>query len=217
MIIGAKRFARRMWAYLTHDAKLSVVAFAVHRRYLEDDTLLGLPVVAIEDLPQRLDPAGHDVCVAAGHLQVNRVRASLCEELEACGYRLLRYVATTATCWQASQVGERNVLILDRAVVAPFATVGDDVVLNTCNVNHDVVIEDHSFVATGATIGGEAFVGAYSFIGLNAVVRSGVRIAPRTVVGAGAVVKRDTQEGDVLSAEGPRPLRIKSWELRDPF
>jgi FlaA1/EpsC-like NDP-sugar epimerase len=98
VIIGAKRFARRMWAYLTHDAELSVVAFAAHRRYIEDDTLLGLPVIAIEDLPGRLDPAGHDVCVAAGHLQVNRVRASLCEELESCGYRLLRYVATTATC-----------------------------------------------------------------------------------------------------------------------
>lgn len=153
------------------------------------------------------------MCVAAGHLQVNRVRASLCEELEACGYRLLRDVATTATCWQASQVGERNVLILDRAVVAPFATVGDDVVLNTCNVNHDVVIEDHCFVATAATIGGEAFVGAYSFIGLNAVVSSGVRIAPRTVVGAGLpdgrlrVVRGHEHRGPrVRNAGAPNPF-----------
>jgi FlaA1/EpsC-like NDP-sugar epimerase len=53
VIIGAKRFARRMWAYLTRDAKLTVVAFAAHRRYLEGETLLGLPVIVVEDLPER--------------------------------------------------------------------------------------------------------------------------------------------------------------------
>lgn len=217
VIIGQRTFARRMWAYLTRDAGREVAAFAVHRAYMEGDDLLGVPVVAIEDLPERCPPGEHDACVAAGFLRLNRARAELCDEIEQAGYPLLTYVASTATCWDPATIGRRNVLVLDRTVVGPFATVGENVVLNGCNVNHDATVEDHCFIATGATVGGESVIGAYSFVGLNATVRNGVRVAPRTVIGAGALVKRDTAEGDVLSASASVPLSIKSWDLRDPF
>jgi acetyltransferase-like isoleucine patch superfamily enzyme len=37
----------------------------------------------------------------------------------------------------------------------------------------------------------------YCFIGVNATLRHGITIAPRTLIGAGAVVTRDTVEEGV--------------------
>lgn len=217
VIVGAKQLARRMYVYLSEDAGRDVVAFAVDREYLDEPELLGIPVVALEDLEATHAPGDHELCVAVGFLQVNAARARLCSELRERGYGLTSYRSSLATVWPHATVGTENTLLLDATVVGPFATVGDDVVLNGCNVNHDAVVEDHCFIATGATIGGDARVGAYSFVGLNATVRNGVTIAPRCVIGAGALIKRDTQEGDVYSAGAAEPLRVRSWELRDPF
>lgn len=215
VLVGARRFARRMYVYLNKDAGRDVVAFAVPRAYLEEDEVLGLPVVALEELEDRCPAEEHEACVAVGYVRTNRVRAELCEELEGRGYDLVSYRSSRATVW--GEVAERHTLVLDDATVGPFARVGEDVVLNGANVNHDAVVEDHCFVGTGATIGGEARVGAYTFVGLNATIRNEVTIAPRCVIGAGAVVKRDTQEGEVYSAASAEPIRLKSWELRDPY
>ena len=62
-----------------------------------------------------------------------------------------------------------------------------------------VAIGDHVFVASHAVISGNCTVGAYSYIGANATIHDGVTIAPRCVIGTGAVVARDTDEGDVLA------------------
>ena len=217
VIVGARVLADRLHVYLTADAGRDVVAFAVHREYLREPERSGLPVVALEDLEATHPPDGNEVCVALGYVQVNAARAAACADLRARGYGLVSYRSSLATIWDGAVVGDQNTLVMDRTVVGPYATVGDDVMLNGCNVNHHAVVENHCFVGTGATVGGEARIGESSFVGLNATIRNGVTLAPRTVVGAGAVVKRDTEEGDVLSAPGAEPLRIRSWELRDPF
>lgn len=215
VIVGARRFARRMYVYLTRDAGRDVAAFAVPRAYLDEPELLGLPVVALEDLEERFAPGEHEACVAVGYVRTNRVRAELCEELEARGYALASYRSSRATVW--GDVAQRHTLVLDDAVVGPFAAIGEDVIVNGANVNHDAVVEDHCFIGTGATVGGEARVGAYSFVGLNATIRNEVTIAPRCVIGAGAVIKSDTREGEVYSAASAEPIRLRSWELRDPY
>ena len=216
VVVGAARFAKRMCVYLTDDAGREVVAFAAEREHLSEETLLDRPVVPLDELGERFPPSDHDACVAVGHLGVNTLRARLCEEVEGAGYALLSYTSSIAKCWPTSEIGSRHVLILDRTVVAPFASVGDNVILNGCDINHDVTVGDHCFVATGATLGGGASLGDYSFVGLGAVVLSGVTVAPRCVIGAGAVIKRDTQEGEVYSARASEALRKRSWEL-DPF
>ena len=217
VIVGARLLAARLHVYLTADAGRDVVAFAVHREYLREPHLAGLPVVPLEELEGTHPPDEHEVCVALGYVEVNAARARACDDLIARGYGLVSYRSSLATIWDGAVVGARNTLVMDRTVVGPYATVGDDVLLNGCNVNHHAAVEDHCFIGTGATIGGEARVGERSFVGLNATIRNGVTVAPRTVVGAGVVVKHDTEEGDVLSAPGAEKLGIRSWELRDPF
>ncbi len=50
-------------------------------------------------------------------------------------------------------------------------------------------------------------------MGVNATFRDGIAVGPRCVVGAGAVVLADQQEGTVLGATATVAHTKKSWQL----
>lgn len=215
VIFGIGMLARRFWAYLDNDGDYEVLAFTIDREYLSERTAFGVPVVPFEELESAFPPGTCEILVSVGYRDVNQARARTCERCIARGYTLVSYTSPIAHRSEHSQVGTSNTLLLDRVTVQPFATVGDDVFLMGCSVNHDATVEDHCYIATGAVVAGGATIGAYSFVGLNATIRNEIAIAPRCVIGAGAVIKRDTEEGEVYSARAAEPLGIKSWDLRD--
>ena len=65
------------------------------------------------------------------------------------------------------------------------------------HVGHSTVMEDFSWVTSCACICGEAYIGKGAFIGANAVVAPGVKIAEHTLVGSGAIITRDTKPYEV--------------------
>jgi sugar O-acyltransferase (sialic acid O-acetyltransferase NeuD family) len=206
--------ARRVWAYLTHDSDHEVVAFTVDGEHVRDRALLGLPVVPFEELERSFPPGTCEICVTVGYRDVNQARARTCEGCLERGYTLASYTSSIAHRFEPSTVGTSNTLLMDRVTVQPFATVGDDVFLMGCSINHDVIVGDHCWIASGVVVAGGATVGPYCFIGINATIRNEITIAPRCVIGAGAVIKEDTEEGGVYSARATEPLGIKSWDLR---
>jgi sugar O-acyltransferase (sialic acid O-acetyltransferase NeuD family) len=214
VIFGMNQQSRRLFVYLTTDGGFDVVAFTVDREYLAEPRFLGLPVVPFEELGSTHPPDSHAMCVTVGYRDVNRARARVCARCKERGYELISYTNSGAQCWPESRIGTENTFVLDRTLVQPFATVGNDVFLTNCQVSHDSVVGDHCWVATGTVIGGGVTIGPYCFIGLGATLRDGVTVAPHCVIGAGALIKKDTEEGSVYSARATDPLPIKSWELR---
>jgi UDP-perosamine 4-acetyltransferase len=86
--------------------------------------------------------------------------------------------------------------ILPGCVINNSTQISANVVLYTGSiVEHDCVIEDHTYVSPGVTLCGGVHVGARSFLGARATVLPGVRIGSDAVVGAGAVVTRDVANG----------------------
>jgi sugar O-acyltransferase (sialic acid O-acetyltransferase NeuD family) len=215
VMFGTGMLARRFWAYFTHDSDDEVVAFTVDGEHVSARTLLGLPVVPFEELERSFPPGTCDICVAVGYRDVNQARARTCERCLARGYTLASYTSSIAHRFEPTTVGTSNTLLMDRVTVQPFATVGDDVFLMGCAVNHDVTVGDHCWIAAGTVVAGGVTIGPYCFIGVNATIRNEITIAPRCVIGAGAVIKEDTEEGGVYSAPAAELLGIKSWDLRD--
>ena len=77
------------------------------------------------------------------------------------------------------------------------------------------MIGDHVYISPNAAIGGDATIGAYSFLGLNASVRNGVSVAERSVIGAAAYADRDTRAGEVVRSAKSEHLSMNSCELRE--
>ena len=144
---------------------------------------------------------------------VNRVRAEKYRAARDLGYRLATYVSRRCTFLSETPPGD-NCFILEDNTIQPFVTIGNDVTLWSGNhIGHDSVIEDHCFLASHIVVSGHCRVGAYSFIGVNATLRNGITVAPESVVGAGALIMKDTVAKGVYVPARTELFKKKSDEI----
>lgn len=192
VIFGTGDFARIASVYLSKDSPYEVVAFTVNEKYLDTPTLLGKPVVPFETLEQTHPPERHAMFVAIGFSRVNKARAEIYAACKAKGYQLISYINSKATHWGEIEIGD-NCFVFENNVIQPFVKIGNDVILWSGNhIGHDAVIGNHCFITSHAVISGNARIGDYCFVGVNSTVRDGAVVAPETVLGAGALILKDT-------------------------
>ena len=214
VIFGTGDFARIAKVYFTRDDAFEVAAFTADRDRIEDSRLLDLDVVPFEDLPQTHPPDRYAMFVAIGFSRMNKARAEVYQRCKALGYELVTYVCSKAVVWGENVVGD-NTFILENNVVQPFVKIGSNVVLWSGNhIGHDSTIGDHVFIASHVVISGNCSIGDYTFMGVNATVRDGVTIAPECLVGAGALILKDTERAQVFPGQATGPSRLLSHQLR---
>jgi sugar O-acyltransferase (sialic acid O-acetyltransferase NeuD family) len=212
VIFGVRNFAEIAHYYFTHDSPYAVAAFTVDGAFLKEPAFRGLPVVPFEEVADHYPPEEYELFVAVGVGRVNRARAEKVAEAEAKGYRLASFLSSRADV-AAGLVLRPNTMIMERAGIQPFVEVGkDSVVWSTTRVGFHTRIGDHCWVVS-SIFGESVTVGDYSFVGLNATVAPGVTIGKANVIGAGALILRDTRDEEVYRGAVSEPSRVPSSRL----
>lgn len=210
VLVGAGEFARIALEYFQHDSDRDVAAFSVERQYIVADRIEGRPVVAYETLEHDFPPGEFDVFVAVPASGLNRLRTRLFLDARQRGYTCATYISSRAFVWRNAQIGQ-NCFIFENNVVQPFVRIGDNCILWSGNhVGHRTVVHDNVFVASHAVISGYCEIGTGSFVGVNATFNDNVKVAQDNVIGAGALVTRDTEAGRVYVGSPARAVPGKS-------
>lgn len=208
VIFGLSDFARLASFYFERDNSFEVVAFTADGAYVNQREFLGKPVVAFEHIEELHPPNEVSLFVAIGFKRVNQARAQVYESCRAKGYKLVSYIDSTAINQGDTPLGD-NCFILEKVIIQPFASIGNDVVIWAgSHIGHDSTIGDHVFIAPEVAISGNVTVEPYCFIGINATLRDGIRVGRSCIIGAGAVVLQDTPAESVCASKntGPMPL-----------
>jgi sugar O-acyltransferase (sialic acid O-acetyltransferase NeuD family) len=201
VIFGAGDIARLAHFYFTRDSQHTVVGFTVDRAYLTGDEFLGLPLVAFEDVEQRFPSSRYAMFIALSYARMNKTRAEKFAEAKARGYAPVSYVSTKCT-WLADEPPGENCFILEDNTIQPFVRIGHNVTLWSGNhIGHDSVIGDHCFISSHVVVSGHVTVEPYCFIGVNATLRDSIVIAAESLIGAGAVIMKDTEPKGVYLAK----------------
>ncbi len=214
VIFGTGDIGRLAHYYFTYDSAHTVVAFSADRDQVRERQFQGLPVVPFEDVTRDYPPDTFAMFVALGYRDVNRVRAAKYREAKEKGYQLVSYMATHSVTWPDLSVGD-NCFIFENQTIQPFARIGSNVTLWSGNhVGHDAVIGDHCFITSHVVISGHCQIGEYAFLGVNATIRDGVTVAPECVIGAGALIVKDTiakgvYTGPAASLYAPDSAQLK--------
>ncbi len=213
VIFGAGDIARLAYHYFTHDSEHEVVAFAVDKEFRDDDVFLDLPLIDFDEIPAEYPPDEYQMFVALSYAKLNKVRANKYFEVKKMGYKMVSYVSSKCSFLSDNGVGE-NCFILEDNTVQPFVNIGNNVTLWSGNhIGHDVTIDDHCFIASHVVVAGYVHVHEYSFIGLNATLRNSITIAPETLIGAGAIIMKDTVEKGVYMPQRAELFKKKSDEI----
>jgi sugar O-acyltransferase (sialic acid O-acetyltransferase NeuD family) len=201
VIFGAGDIARLAHHYFTTDSPHEVAAFVVDRAFRKGEEFLGLPLADAEDAVLRFPPDQYEMFVALSYATMNALRAEKYAAMKQLGYRLTSYVSSRCTYLSQTPPGD-NCFILEDNTIQPFVTIGNNVTLWSGNhIGHDATIEDHCFITSHVVVSGYVRVCERSFIGVNATLRNSITIAPQTLVGAGAVIMRDTKAKGVYLPE----------------
>jgi sugar O-acyltransferase (sialic acid O-acetyltransferase NeuD family) len=210
VIVGDSAFAEVAFEYFTHDSPYRVAGFAVEREFLTRDHLLGLPVVALEDVAAHFPPAGHAAYVAVAYTQLNRLRARLAQAMRDRGYALASYVSSRASIWGNVALGE-HCFIFENNVIQPFVKIGDNVVLWSGNhVGHHSRIGDDCFVSSHVVISGFVTVEANCFLGVNSAIVNNRTVARDCWIGPGVAITRDTKPGEFYRLDEATPSKVSA-------
>ena len=200
--------------YFARDSEHQVVAFTADREYVKEATFLDLPVVAFETVHQHYPPSEHKMFIALGYGGMNQVRAAKYFRAKEMGYELVSYVSSRCTFLSDSPVGD-NCFILEDNTIQPFVRIGNNVTLWSGNhIGHHSTIEDHCFLASQIVVSGRVRIGSYCFLGVNVTLRDAITIAPHTLLGAGAIIMKDTVEHGVYLPGRTELFPKKSFEIK---
>jgi sugar O-acyltransferase (sialic acid O-acetyltransferase NeuD family) len=213
VVFGTGDIARLAHVYFTTDSSYDVVAFTVDRAYCDEKRFRDLPLVPFDEVGKTYPPQSHAMFIAVSYARMNALRAEKYREAKDMGYVLASYVSSKCTFLSEHSVGD-NCFILEDNTIQPFVKIGSNVTLWSGNhIGHDATIEDHCFLASQIVVSGRVRIGESCFIGVNATLRNSITVAPRTLIGAGAVIMKDTEEGGVYLAPRPTLADKRSDEM----
>ncbi|MBI2573114.1 acetyltransferase [Candidatus Woesearchaeota archaeon] len=167
-----------------------VVGFLDDNSSLHGTKVLGLPVFgSVADAikvahEQRID--GFHLCIGD-----NVFREKCYTALVENGLQVVSVIHPSAVISQSSRLGD-GVFIGANVVLTHNVSIGNNVIINTAStVDHDNVLEDHTFLGPGCHLAGRVKIRQGAFLGTGASVIPDVVIGEYSIVGAGAVVIRE--------------------------
>jgi len=213
VVFGAGDIARLAHFYFSTDSEHDVVAFAVDAAYRKADSFAGLPLIDFDRVVERYPPSLFKMFVALSYAKMNDVRAAKYAHAKAIGYELVSYVSSRCSYLAADPPGD-NCFILEDNTVQPFVRIGNNVTLWSGNhIGHDSTIDDHCFISSHVVVSGHVHVQPHCFIGVNATLRNAITIGEYSLIGAGAVIMKDTAARSVYVGSRTRSFDKSSDQI----
>ncbi len=213
LIVGTGPFAQVAALYFEEFGGYQVIGFACHDRFRTSEKIYGKDLFAIEDLPSSLAPSNVEVFVAIGYGKMNSMREAVFKEFENLGYKFSSFVHPNVKIWPGSFIG-RNVFVFEDNTIQPFTSIGDNSILWSGNhIGHHSAIGSHCFISSHVVISGNCKVGKNVFIGVNATLHDGLNIGDFCLIGAGAVISKDTKEREVYVPVSTKPFPKTSDQI----
>ncbi len=197
IIVGCGEFGEMVYEFFSSDSNYVPVAFAVEKRFKNEEFLLGLPILEFESIKQQYPTNEYELFIAVTYVHLNEERKRLYSQAKAMGYKLASYIHPSTTVSSQVTVGE-NVLVMENCVLQKGVKVGTGTIIWCGSViSHGSKVGQFSWVAPRTAIAGFTKIGNHVFLGVNSTVADMLEIADKIVVGAGGVVNHSLTEPDV--------------------
>jgi len=213
VIFGIGKIAEVIYYYAKNECDFNVVAFCVDEGFKKTDQFQGVPVVAFETIENTYPPAKHNMFIAIGYHDLNRLRENRCREAQEKGYELVSIISPLAHLPSNVSYGV-NCFIMPPAIVHPCAKLGNNVfVFSGAMVAHHATIEDNCWLTSCCNISGNVRIGANTFVAVNATVGHSVTVGSNCFLGANTLITKNLEADKVVIEESTKPIRLTSQQF----
>lgn len=196
VIYGLGKLAQYISFMFENDSEIEVVAYTVESGFLPETNPFEdkKKVVEFETIQNEFSPENVKLFVAVGD---NQARARVFKEVKAKGYEMASFISSNAIVWKDLDIGE-NVFISEDTGIQPFVKIGNNNILIGPRVGHHCQIGNHCLLSC-CYLAGDVRIGDEVFVGLNATVKQGVKVADHNIIGMGCSIVSDTENGDIYT------------------
>lgn len=217
LLAGNGITAQILCQYLNRDSRYDVVGLTVEESFLGKGVIDCYPEVGISEASTIFPPETHSIIMAIGYNDLNRTRERMFFQLKALGYQIETYIHPDARVFTDNIIGEGSV-ILPGAVIEPCVQLGvNTMVWSNVTLAHHCIVGDHCWVATGAVVSGQASVLHNSFLGVNCTVVNDITVEKFNIIGADAMISRDTKPQSVYLSRSAEKFRYLSEDYAKHF
>ncbi len=210
ILVGNAITAQILYSYLGSDPRYRVVGITVDDEFVSSGGIGDLSSAPMSGVVTAFPPDACRVIMAIGYNNLNKVRESVFGRLKGLGYTIETYIHPEARVHSQIPLGEGSV-VLPGAVIEPHVTVGANAMV-WCNVTlaHHCSVAEHCWIASGTVVSGQAKIFRNTFVGVNATIVNGITVGEYNIIGAAALVSKDTKPNSVHLARSAEPLRYSS-------
>tara|TARA_Y100001968_G_scaffold4538_1_gene4040 strand:+ start:11963 stop:12622 length:660 start_codon:yes stop_codon:yes gene_type:complete len=213
ILFGTGQFSEVATFYLENFSDEIIEAYAVHEKYITEESFKGKPLVPFEKVKEKYPTQKYKLFVPFNYNKVNRIRESLYQDGLRMGYEFASYIDPYCRC-NADQVGE-NCFILENNTIQPYSKIGNNVIIWSGNhIGHHSLISDHCFISSHVVVSGGVQIGENSFLGVNSTIRDNIKIGYSNVIGAGAIILSNTNDYAVYPSIHTEKSGVPSNRLR---
>ena len=214
VIFGTGELAQRIFFYLK-DSDDQVIAFCANKSKIDKEELLGLPVIAFENIEEKFPPSEFSMFIALAYSEMNKKRTKFFNEAKSKGYELYSFIHPSTKVWNEFEMGE-NCFILANNVIQPFVKLGNNVLIGSNNlISHNTTIGDNCFITSNVTMGGHITMGKNCFVGLSATINQRIKIGNECIVGVGTIISKDINDKEVYAENSSKKLPQSSERISD--
>lgn len=212
VIFGTGELAQRIFFYLK-DSDDQVIAFCANKSKIDKEELLGLPVIAFENIKETFPPTEFSMFIALAYSEMNKKRTKFFNEAKNKGYELYSFIHPSTKIWDEFEMGE-NCFILANNVIQPFVKIGNNVLIGSNNlISHNTTIGDNCFITSNVTMGGHITMGKNCFVGLSATINQRIKIGDECIIGAGTIITKDVNDKEVYAENSSKKLPQSSEHI----
>lgn len=214
IIFGIGDVAQLAKYYFEIDSPHQPVCFTIDKEYLKEESFEGLPIIPFDTIESIYPPSEYQMFIAIAYGDMNRLREKKFYEAKQKGYHLVSYISSRCSYMSQYKCGE-NCFIFEDNTIQPFVQIKDNVIIWSGNhIGHHSIIHSHNFISSHVVISGHCEIEPNCFLGVNSTLAHWVKIAKGTLVGAGAVITKNTEPDSVYVPQKSIKLDKKSFEFK---
>lgn len=168
----------------------------------------GVPILGKDNYLENLSNTEALVVNGIGANPYTAIRRKIFIAVKQQGFEFMSLIHPSALVSSRSTINQGS-QVMAGALLQCGIILGENVVINTrASIDHDCVIEDHSFIGPGAILCGDVIVENSSFIGAGATILPGIKIGANAIVGAGAVVLKSVPQNWIVAGNPATKIGI---------
>ena len=206
VLVGAGTYGQVYHSYLREGMDFEVVGFLDDNPDLVGKVIENIPVLGTTAELLKCKRQGIEgVIVPIGN---NAARVRILEYAQDIGLATPSFFHSTTIISEDARIG-KGVYILPGSIVMPYADIRDYVMISMgVNVAHHTVLHRGVFLSTGVNMGAGIDVGESTYVGIGAVIMTGIKsVGAQVKIGAGAVVIRDVPAATTVAGVPAKPLQ----------